>query len=178
MAQETTVARPYAEAAFQLAQASGALAGWSDGLAMAAAVVADDRVAALLGHPRVDDERKAGLIIDVCGEALDDQQRNFVRLLVQRDRIGVLPEIGHQYDRLRAEHEKTLSAQLITAQPVDDAVRSRLEASLSKRLERVVSLETQLDESLIGGAVIRAGDLVIDGSVRGRLNRLTSALSR
>lgn len=178
MAQKTTVARPYADAAFQLAQAAGALAGWADGLAMAAAVVSDSRVATVLGDPRVDDGRKADLVLDVCGEALDGQQRNFVRLLVQRDRIGVLPEISHQYDRLRAEHEKTLNAELITAHPIDDAVRDRLAEALSHRLARTVSLDTQLDESLIGGAVIRAGDLVIDGSVRGRLNRLTSALSR
>ena len=178
MAQKTTVARPYAGAAFQLAQAAGALADWGDGLATAAAVVEDSRVARVLGHPRVDDDRKAGLVLDICGEALDTQQRNFVRLLIQRNRIGVLPEISYQYDRLRAEYEKTLDAELIAAHPVDDAARDRLAEALSQRLARTVSLSTQVDESLIGGAVIRAGDLVIDGSVRGRLNRLTSALSR
>jgi F-type H+-transporting ATPase subunit delta len=178
MAQETTVARPYAEAAFQLAKAAGQLAEWGDGLTTAARVVGDERVAAVLGHPRIDDVRKADLIIDVCGGSLDTQQRNFIRLLVERDRIGVLPEISHQYDQLRATHEQTLTASVVTAQPLDDAVRERLEKALSERLDRTVTLDTQLDESLIGGAVIRAGDLVIDGSVRGRLNRLTSALSR
>ncbi len=178
MAQETTVARPYAEAAFELAREADALAGWADGLALAATVVADERVDAVLGNPRVDDERKAGLILEVCGDALDLQQRNFIRLLVERDRITLLPEIRHQFDLFRAEHEKTLRAELIAAQPVDDAVRDRLARALSERLDREVSLETRLDESLIGGAVVRAGDLVIDGSVRGRLARLTGALSR
>ncbi|MEX0431482.1 F0F1 ATP synthase subunit delta [Spiribacter insolitus] len=178
MAQETTVARPYAEAAFDLAREADALAAWADGLAIAATVVADERVDAVLGNPRVDDERKAGLILEVCGDALDLQQRNFLRLLVNRDRITLLPEIRQQFDLLRADHEKTLRAELITAQPVDDAVRDRLARALSERLERDVSLEIRLDESLIGGAVVRAGDLVIDGSVRGRLARLTGALSR
>jgi len=178
MAQETTIARPYAEAAFELARDADALAGWADALALAASVVADARVDAVLGNPRVDDERKAGLILEVCGDALDLQQRNFVRLLVNRDRIVLLPEIRQQFDRLRAEQEKTLRAELISAQPVDDAVRDQLARVLSQRLEREVSLDVQLDESLIGGAVVRAGDLVIDGSVRGRLARLTGALSR
>ncbi len=179
MAQEiTTVARPYAEAAFELARDTDALAAWADGLAMAAMVVADDRVDSLLRNPRLDAEQKAGIILDVCGKALDQKQQNFIRLLIERGRITLLPEIRHQFDDLRATHERTLSAQLISAQPVDDAVRDRLAAALSKRLDRTVTLQTQIDETLIGGAVIRAGDLVIDGSVRGRLERLTGALSR
>jgi F-type H+-transporting ATPase subunit delta len=130
MAQETTVARPYAEAAFDLARGADALAGWADGLANAAAVVADERVDALLRNPRVEAEQKAGFILEVCGESLDLQQRNFIRLLVERDRIGVLPEIRRQYDELRARHERTLDAELVTAQPVDDAVRDRVAAAL------------------------------------------------
>ncbi|MEX0374693.1 F0F1 ATP synthase subunit delta [Spiribacter pallidus] len=178
MAQETTVARPYAEAAFDLARGADALAGWADGLANAAAVVADERVDALLRNPRVEAEQKAGFILEVCGESLDLQQRNFIRLLVERDRIGVLPEIRRQYDELRARHERTLDAELVTAQPVDDAVRDRVAAALSKRLDRTVSLDARVDETLIGGAIVRAGDMVIDGSVRGRLASLTGAISR
>lgn len=178
MAQETTVARPYAEAAFDLARGADALAGWADGLANAAAVVADERVDALLRNPRVEAEQKAGFILEVCGESLDLQQRNFIRLLVERDRIGVLPEIRRQYDELRARHERTLDAELVTAQPVDDAVRDRVAAALSKRLDRTVHLDARVDETLIGGAIVRAGDMVIDGSVRGRLASLTGAISR
>ena len=179
MAQEfTTVARPYAEAAFELARDADTLGVWADGLALAAAVVGDDRVDALLRNPRVDAEDKGALILEVCGDALDLKQRNFIRLLVHRGRIILLPEIQRQFDELRAAYERTLTAELVTAQPVDDAVRDRLTAALSERLERKVTLEMQIDETLIGGAVIRAGDLVIDGSVRGRLERLTGALSR
>ena len=179
MAQEiTTVARPYAEAAFELARDANALAAWADGLAMAAMVVADERVEALLRNPRVEAEQKGAFLLEVCGDALDLKQRNFIRLLVHRGRIILLPEIHQQFDELRAAHERTLTAELVTAQPVDDAVLDRLTAALSERLERKVTLEMQIDETLIGGAVIRAGDLVIDGSVRGRLERLTGALSR
>ena len=178
MAQETTVARPYAEAAFELARDAKALAPWGEALALTAAVVADARVDAILQSPQVDAERKAGLIIDVGGKALDAKQSNFIRLLVERHRIRLLPEIRAQFDALRAEHERTLNASLTTAQPIDEAVSARLAKALSERLGRTVTLDTQIDETLIGGAVVRAGDLVIDGSVRGRLANLTGALSR
>jgi len=178
MAQSTTVARPYAEAVFDLAREQDALAAWSDALDLAAAVVADTRVATVLRSPRVTDERKAELVTSVGGEHLGEHARNLVRLLVQRDRIRLLPEIAAQYRALRAEHERTLEARLVTAKPVDEEVRGRLEKALSKRLERKVTLASEIDETLIGGAIVRAGDMVIDGSVRGRLTRLTGALSR
>lgn len=178
MAQSTTVARPYAEAVFDMARERDELAAWSDALDLAAAVVADERVATALRSPRLDDERKAQLIIEIGGEHLGEHARNLVRLLVERDRILLLPEIARQYRSLRAEYERTLEARLITAQPVDDGVRERLEQALTDRLKRKVSLASEIDETLIGGAIVRAGDMVIDGSVRGRLTRLTGALSR
>lgn len=178
MAEQTTIGRPYAEAAFELARDANALGAWAEALALSAAVVADERVDTILQSPQVDAERKAALIIDVGGETLDERQRNFIRLLVERSRIRLLPEIRAQFDALRAEHERTLNASLTTAQPIDKAVSERLAKALSTRLGRTVTLETQIDETLIGGAVVRAGDLVIDGSVRGRLANLTGALSR
>lgn len=178
MAQMITVARPYAEAAFDLARDDGTLPAWADGLAMAAQVVADERVEQILGSPRVDAAAKTGLIIDVCGDALDQKQQNLIRLLIEKGRILALPEISRQFHALREQHERTIEAQLISAQPVDDAARKRLEAALSKQLDRQVTLETEVDETLIGGAIVRAGDLVIDGSVRGRLAKLTGAISR
>lgn len=178
MAQTTTIARPYAEAVFDLAREQDALPAWSDALDLAAAVVGDERVGTVLRSPRVADEQKAELIIGVGGEYLGEHARNLVRLLIQRDRIRLLPEIARQYRALRAEHERTLEARLITAQSVDEDVRGRLEKALSERLERKVTLASEIDETLIGGAIVRAGDMVIDGSVRGRLTRLTGALSR
>jgi len=178
MAEQTTIGRPYAEAAFELARDANALGAWAEALALSAAVVADERVDTILQSPQVDAQRKATLIIDVGGETLDERQRNFIRLLAERSRIRLLPEIRAQFDALRSKHERTLNASLTTAQPVDKAVSERLAKALSTRLGRTVTLETQTDETLIGGAVVRAGDLVIDGSVRGRLANLTGALSR
>lgn len=178
MAQMITVARPYAEAAFDLARDTGALEAWADGVSMAAQVVADERVEQILRSPRVDAEAKAALIIDVCGDALDQKQQNLIRLLIERDRILALPEINRQFQSLREQHERTIEARLVSAQPVEEATLKRLEAALSKQLDRQVTLQTEVDETLIGGAIVHAGDLVIDGSVRGRLAKLTGAISR
>lgn len=179
MAETTTVARPYAQAVFEIARAQkDALASWADMLELLAAVASDGAVRPLLGSPRLTAERKAELIIDICGDRLNDGGRNLVRLLSANGRLPLLPEISAQYRQLRAELERTVEATLITAQPVDDAAREQIAAALGKRLQRKVSLSTEVDEDLIGGAVVRAGDLVIDGSVKGRLERLTGALSR
>ncbi len=176
--QETTVARPYAQAAFDLAREAKSLAGWADGLALVDALMRDSRVMTLVQSPRVGAEQKADLMIEICGDGLDQQQRNFVRLLIERDRIVLIAFICEQFEALRAAHEGRLTAHLTAAQPIDQPIADRLASALSKRLSLTVSLETEIDETLIGGAVIRAGDLVIDGSVRGRLQRLTGALSR
>lgn len=178
MAESTTVARPYAQGIFELAREQDALAAWSEQLDLVAGVVRHPEMAQLLGSPRLTSEQRAELIIGVCGEGLKEQGRNLVQLLVDNDRLEVLPEIAAQYRALRATAERTLEARLISAQAVDEDVRARLESALSKRLDRQVTLTTEIDESLLGGAVVRAGDLVIDGSVQGRLTRLTGALSR
>ncbi len=178
MAESTTVARPYAQGIFELAREQDALAAWSEQLDLVAGVVRHPEMAQLLGSPRLTSEQRAELIIGVCGEGLNEQGRNLVQLLVDNDRLEVLPEIAAQYRALRAAAERTLEARLISAQTVDEDVRARLESALSKRLDRQVTLSTEIDESLLGGAVVRAGDLVIDGSVQGRLTRLTGALSR
>ena len=178
MAETTTVARPYAKGVFQLANERKALPHWSEQLDLAAAVVADQQMSLVLGSPRLNAEQKADLILDVCGEGLDAEGRNFVRLLIDNRRIMLLPEIAAQYRAMRAEAERTVEATLVTAQPVEEAVRERVESALSKRLDRKVTLATEVDEDLIGGAIVRAGDQVIDGSVRGRLTRLAGAMSR
>ena len=178
MAETSTIARPYAHAVFKLAKSSGDLAKWSDTLDYAAVVAGDDRVAALFNNPRVTEEQVVKLFLDICGSNIDDKGVSLIRLLAENSRLGLLPEIAAQYSELRATEEDTLQARLITARPVDDAVQKRLAEALGKRTGRKVTLSAETDESLLGGAVIRAGDLVIDGSVRGRLERLAHTLNR
>ncbi len=178
MAETSTIARPYAQAVFKLAKSSGDLAKWSDTLDYAAVVAGDDRVAALFNNPRVTEEQVVKLFLDICGSNIDDKGVSLIRLLAENSRLGLLPEIAAQYSELRATEEDTLQARLITARPVDDAVQKQLAEALGKRTGRKVTLSAETDESLLGGAVIRAGDLVIDGSVRGRLERLAHTLNR
>lgn len=178
MAERNTIARPYAEAVFQLAQKGGDYARWSDALELLAAVTKEKHLAPLLGSPRISRTDLANLLIDIAGPRLDDAGRNLVRVLADARRLALLPEIRAQYNELRAEAEGTIDARLITAQPVDSAASDKIAAALSKRLNRKVTLTAETDPSLLGGAIIRAGDLVIDGSVRGRLERMSATLSR
>lgn len=178
MADYSTIARPYAQGVFKLARERDELAHWSEMLDYAAAVARDPNMNALLGSPRLTKAQMADVFIDVCGEKLDEQGRNLIRLLADNRRLILLPTIASQYAELRAEAEKTVNARLITAQPVDAKVEAAVAEALSQRLGLQVRLVTEVDESLLGGAVIRAGDMVIDGSVRGRLEKLASALSR
>ena len=147
-------------------------------LQYAAAVARDPTMNALLGSPTLTKERLAELFLSVVGEQFDELGRNLIRLLAENRRLLLLPEIASQYAKLRADAEASVNARLITAQPIEAGVEAQVAASLSMRLSRKVTLTTETDESLLGGAIIRAGDLVIDGSVRGRLERLAATLSR
>ncbi len=178
MADFNTIARPYAQAAFKLAREKDTLAAWSDQLGTLAAVVKDVQMQAILSSPRLSPSQQRDLMLDICGEHLDDGGRNFVALLAENRRLIAMPDVAAQFEALRAAEEGTLQARLISAKPVDDALRDSVADALSKRLKRKVSLKPEVDEALLGGAVIRAGDLVIDGSVRGRLNRLATSLNR
>ncbi|NIP73911.1 MAG: F0F1 ATP synthase subunit delta [Gammaproteobacteria bacterium] len=178
MAELTTIARPYAQAAFKRASETGRLAEWTEMLAYAAAVAEDETVARLASSPRVDKQRFAELFIDICGEHLDEEGRNLIKTLAENRRLAVLPKIAEVYEAYRAEAEKSLQAQIITALPVDEEQVGKVAKALQARLGREVRLTATTDGSLIGGAVVRAGDMVIDGSVRGRLAKLASALSR
>jgi|HigsolmetaAR201D_1030396.scaffolds.fasta_scaffold00874_9 ATP synthase, F1 delta subunit len=178
MAEYSTIARPYAQGVFKAAQAAGNLAKWSEMLEFAAAVARDPTMNALLGSPRLTKEQLVELFLSVCGDRLDEQGRNLIRLLAENRRLQLLPQIAAQYAELRAEAEATVNARLITAQPVDPGTQQKVAQALSQRLQRKVTLSTETDASLLGGAIIRAGDLVIDGSVRGRLERLAATLSR
>src|SRR5690625_663298 len=178
MAELSTIARPYAQAVFQLAEASGDYSRWSAALEVLNVAARDSNLEPLLGSPRIGRQELANLMIDIAGDRLDQQGQNFVRLLAEGRRLALLPEIAAQYEELRARAEGTIDARLITAQPVDATASDKIAAALSERLNRKVTLTTETDPSLLGGAVVRAGDLVIDGSGRGRLERMAANLNR
>lgn len=178
MAEEITIARPYAKAVFELAQSGNALKQWSQLLATAAQVVNDPQVRALIGNPRIGNQQLVDLIAGVCGETVTAQGRSLLRLLADNRRLACLPQIFALYEELRAEAEKTVEAEVISAFEVGAAEQQKIKAALKKRLGREVQLTCKIDASLIGGAIIRANDLVIDGSVAGQLTRLENALSR
>jgi F-type H+-transporting ATPase subunit delta len=172
MAERITTARPYAKAIFALARKGNKLAETSAGLVRAAETVADPRVHALLGSPHVTAAQLAELVTGVAGESLDEHSRNFVSLLAQNRRLGFLPEIAALFEQMKADVENAVDVEVVSASKLTPDQESRYAAALQKKLGRIVRLHTKVDGSLIGGAVLKAGDLVIDGSIKGRLERL------
>ncbi|MFO8155412.1 MAG: F0F1 ATP synthase subunit delta [Pseudomonadota bacterium] len=176
MAELTTTARPYAKAVFELAEAGGDYERWSNQLRFLAAVAADDAMASRLDNPRLTRASLAELICGIGEGQLDEDGRNLVRLLAENRRLRLLPAIAPLYEELRGEAQGTVGARVTAAMPVSDAQQKAIATALKTRLGREVELECDVDEALIGGAVIRAGDLVIDGSVTGRLKQMASSL--
>lgn len=176
MAELSTLARPYAKAAFEYAAASNALASWSQALGLLDMLVADDRVGGKLRSPALARGQRAQLLIDISGEDLEAPVRNFLNALAENDRLLLLPAIFEQFQALKADHERLVEVQVTSAAPIDESQRAKLAEALFKRLGREVNIEVSIDPYLIGGAIIRAGDTVIDGSLRGRLNKLSDAL--
>jgi F-type H+-transporting ATPase subunit delta len=177
MAEKATIARPYAKAAFESAREHHAFDRWSTVLATASSVVQDERVARLLTSPRVKPEELSGLIGDIAGQSMDEKTRNFLATLASNRRLGLLPEIASMYEALRAEAENTADVQVVSAVELSETQKQRLAAALKKRLQRDVRLHCEVDASLIGGAIVRAGDFVIDGSLKARLDRLAGEMS-
>lgn len=176
MAEKSTIARPYAQAAFSMAESQGNLKKWSDMLQLVAAVASDDAMQVLIGNPSIDSDKLIDTFIDICGDGLDQYGQNFVRVLADNKRLDVIPEIADLYEAKRAEAESTVEAIVTSASPISEAQQAQLVAALKKRLGREVTLVTKTDESIIGGAVVRAGDLVIDASVTGQLEKLANTL--
>ncbi|OGT18693.1 MAG: F0F1 ATP synthase subunit delta [Gammaproteobacteria bacterium RBG_16_57_12] len=177
MAEKTTIARPYAKAVFALARSQGKLKEWSGMLGYAAAVAAHPDMRAVIANPGVGNERLAGLFIEVCGERLNEQGKNLIHTLVENDRLALLPEITVLYEELRAEEERTIEAECVSAYEISAEQQQKLVGALRARLQREVTLTCSVDGSLIGGVVIKAGDLVIDGSVKAQINKLAVSLS-
>lgn len=177
MAERTTTARPYAKAIFALARKTNTLADIAAGLTLGAEVVANPSVRALLGSPHVSAAQLSELVNGIAGARLDDNGRNFVTLLAQNRRLGFLPEIAALFEQMKSEVENAVDVEVTSASQLTADQEIRYAAALQKKLGRSVRLHTKVDGTLLGGAVLKAGDLVIDGSIKGRLERLATDLT-
>jgi F-type H+-transporting ATPase subunit delta len=176
MADKTTIARPYAKAAFSEARGDSMLGAWSAALHTAATVVEDPRVKSLLGDPHVSTAQLSQLVLDLAGAGLGEHGRNFVVALAEARRLDCLPQIAALFDTYKDEAEGIADVTVTSAAPLDERQEQTLTEALTRRLKREVRLHCTTDPKLLGGAVVRSGDLVIDGSVRGRLERIANEL--
>lgn len=177
MAELTTLARPYAKAAFEFARAQQDLASWQDALNQAALVAGNDAVESMLSSPSLTSAQKGQKFCELCGDALNGKQQNFVKVLAENNRLDLLPQVAELFELYKANQEKTVDVEVQTAFEISSDLEQKLAATLKAKLEREVALTTVVDKSLIGGALIRAGDTVIDGSARGRLAKLSEAMN-
>jgi F-type H+-transporting ATPase subunit delta len=177
MAELTTVARPYAKAAFQLAQNEAKLAEWSTMLALAAQVIADSEFAAYVARPTLSAKDQADALLLVVADQFNEQGQNFIRQLAGNKRLAALPAISELFDALRAHAEGAVDVAVTAAFAMSEKQQAAMARVLTEKLSRRVNLTSTVDASLIGGAVIHAGDLVIDASVRGKLGKLRATLN-
>lgn len=178
MAEEITVARPYAEAVFALAQEQNALARWSEVLAFTAAVASDAQMGALIGNPKLTLAEQERAFFSVCEGQLDDSAKNLMRLLLENRRLRLLPAVRTLFEALKSAQEGVLEANIVTAFPLQDAETKDIVNRLEKRFKRRIQPSVQVDPELLGGLRIVVGDVVFDASVRGQLQKMAFTLKR
>ena len=176
MSELATLARPYATAAYKRAKQTGTTAQWSQALAFLAVVIQDRQIVQAAANPKANREQFTAALLDLCGGQLDREGENFVRLLVANRRLNLIGLISEQYEQFRAEEEGYIAVDVYTAYPLEDAEREQLATVLRQNLGKQPHLTVQVDETLIGGVLIKAGDRVIDASVRGQIQRLAKRL--
>ncbi|MGR9072141.1 MAG: F0F1 ATP synthase subunit delta [Gammaproteobacteria bacterium] len=176
MTELATLARPYAEAAFKRAKETGSSAKWSEMLAFLAAVARDSGISSIANNPKISKDRFLQLLLDIGGKRIDAEGVNFVKLLVKNGRISLLPLISGLFEERKAEDEGYVDVSVATAFALTKEEEQKLAASLKKMLKKTVNLNVEVDQSLIGGVLIRAGDRVIDGSIKGRIQQLAKRL--
>jgi F-type H+-transporting ATPase subunit delta len=179
MAESITVARPYTKAAFETALAQGDLGSWSEFLNMAAIVVADPGLVKVLDNPELTAEQKAQLVADVVNDShpVAQQAKNFLNLLAENKRLLLLPEIFELYEILKANQEMSIDVSIVSAFDLGNEQQDKLAQALNAMLSREINITSTTDVSLIGGVIVHAGDLVIDGSVKGKLSKLAEAMN-
>ncbi|MBE3653942.1 F0F1 ATP synthase subunit delta [Vibrio navarrensis] len=175
MSDLTTIARPYAKAAFDFAVEKGQLDQWGQMLSFAAEVAKNEQISELLTGS-MSAEKLTELFVAICGEQVDEYGHNLLKVMAENGRLKALPDVCKQFFALKKEHEKEIDVDVISATELSDEQIANISSKLELRLERKVKLNCSIDEALLGGVIIRAGDLVIDNSARGRLNRLSDAL--
>ena len=178
MADLRTLARPYANAVFAVARQDGDLERWSRMLGFLSVAAADPQVKLLLDSPEVADEQKAFRLAEVIGDELNERARKFVQALAANKRLELIDDVREQYEGLRAAEEQTLDVEVVSAFPLTDEQSATITRSLAVKYSKEVNLTSVVDRNLLGGAVIRAGDTVIDGSVRGKLDKLAESLQK
>jgi F-type H+-transporting ATPase subunit delta len=176
MAETITVARPYAVAAWRHAEAEGKADLWADMLELMADVARDETMATIIGDPRIDADRLTQLMLDVCGGRINEEAENFVRLLVDNGKLSLMSEISSVYMALKSEAGGAVDATLLAAYPVNAKFEQAIAAAMQKKLSREVKFTTEEDKSLLGGVIVRVGDMVIDASIRGQIESLASEL--
>lgn len=177
MAELTTPARPYAKAAFEVAKEGKALDAWAEHLALVEAVIGDEKIQQLLDSPALTAGLKSKALQEVLGESVDKKFFNFLSTLAENKRLLLIPTIKQMFLALKAQQEKTIEVDIISAFELSSDTKDTLISALKAKLDREVSMNTSVDTSLLGGALIRAGDTVIDGSVKGRLAKLSEAMN-
>jgi len=177
MAESITIARPYAKAAFQAAKEKDALTEWSEMLSYASAVASDENMESVLDHPALTSEQKAEIFTDVCGDNLSDQGKNFVSVLSENDRIGLIADIAELYEVFKSQLEQSIDVEVESAFELGSEQQEKLAKALSDKLDRKVVVSSTTNQELIGGAIVRTKDLVIDASVRGKIAKLAEAIS-
>ena len=175
MSEFITVARPYAKAAFDFAVEHQSIERWQNMLAFAATVARNEQMADLLSGALAPEALSASFIA-VCGDQLDEHGQNLIKVMAENGRLTALPAVLEQFIHLRDAYEATAEVEVISAGTLSDSQLTKISAAMEKRLSRKVKLNCKIDKSVMAGVIIRAGDLVIDGSVRGRLERLADAL--
>jgi F-type H+-transporting ATPase subunit delta len=173
----TTIARPYARAAFATAVDSDRLADWSSMLELLSALSRDKTVQAMLENPSVSQHQRARILVDICADQIDTVGKNFVSLLAEYKRIALLPEVHQLFELLKANHEKTVEVEVISAFDVSEQDENRLADVLRTKLKRDVNITSSTDHSLIGGLIVRTDDSVIDSSISGRLAKLAHVMN-
>lgn len=178
MSELVTAARPYARAVYELAQGSSSVDKWSENLAFMTAIVSDADMSVMLDNPKLSKAETGELLIKVCGDNIDNEAGNLIKLLADNDRLTLVSEIAALFEHFKSEGAGLIEAEVVSAAELSDEQIAKIAESLKTRLGCEVNITTRIDESLLSGAVIRAGDLVIDGSLVGRLAKVNSAVSR